>query len=171
MMQNDNNASFFPPFSDAKYSVNYMEPKILNVKIAVTDENNSVVSGMELSRVLRKNFEYEFEIYKINRFVKPKMNILKLVDLKCNKRLSATVIKLLSNICTEFEELLEDVRHFSHILERSQDTFLTMASVQQSLEANEMGKVMKRISEVALIFLPVQAIGGLLHILFLNDNL
>jgi Mg2+ and Co2+ transporter CorA len=90
------------------------------------------------------------------------MNILKLLKLKCNKRLGSTVVKLLSNICTEFEELLDELAHFSHILERSQDTFLTMASVQQSLEANDMGKVMKRISEVALIFLPVQAIGGFL---------
>ncbi|XP_035715210.1 uncharacterized protein LOC110859409 isoform X2 [Folsomia candida] len=42
---------------DAKYSVNYMEPKILNAKIAETESENSYVSGIELSRVLRKNFQ------------------------------------------------------------------------------------------------------------------
>lgn len=52
--------------------------------------------------------------------------------------------------------------HFNHILERSQDTCLTLANVRQSQEANEMGKMMKRLSEVALLFLPLQAIAGLL---------
>lgn len=52
--------------------------------------------------------------------------------------------------------------HFNHILERSQDTCLTLANVKQSEEANEMGRMMKRISEVALLFLPLQAVAGLL---------
>lgn len=47
-------------------------------------------------------------------------------------------------------------------MERSQDTCLTLANVRQSQEANEMGKMMKRLSEVALLFLPLQAIAGLL---------
>lgn len=52
--------------------------------------------------------------------------------------------------------------HFNHILERSQDTCLTLANVRQSQEANKMGFMMKRLSEVALLFLPIQAIAGLL---------
>lgn len=52
--------------------------------------------------------------------------------------------------------------HFNHILERSQDTCLTLANVRQSQEANDMGRMMKRLSEVALLFLPLQAIAGLL---------
>lgn len=47
-------------------------------------------------------------------------------------------------------------------MERSQDTCLTLANVRQSQEANEMGRMMKRLSEVALLFLPLQAIAGLL---------
>jgi Mg2+ and Co2+ transporter CorA len=147
---------------DAKYSVSAIEPKILNIKIAGAGSEGDFYEGKEPSKVLRMNFQYEFEIYKISRFTKPKMNILKLLRHKGNKRLGGTVVKLLSNICTEFEDLLEELGHFSHILERSLNTFLAMASVQQSLEANDMGKFMKCISEVALIFLPVQAIGGFL---------
>lgn len=52
--------------------------------------------------------------------------------------------------------------NFNHILERSQDTCLTLANIRQSTEANEMGRMMKRLSEVALLFLPLQAIAGLL---------
>jgi len=52
--------------------------------------------------------------------------------------------------------------HFNHILERSQDTCLTLANVKQSQEANLMGQNMKRISEVALLFLPLQALAGIL---------
>lgn len=47
-------------------------------------------------------------------------------------------------------------------MERSQDTCLTLANVRQSQEANEMARMMKRVSEVALLFLPLQAIAGLL---------
>lgn len=71
-------------------------------------------------------------------------------------------MRFLANVGSEFDELLDELDNLSRVVERSQDTFLALASVQQSLEANEMGEIMKRISEIAMIFLPVQAIAGFL---------
>ncbi|OXA51968.1 Manganese resistance protein MNR2 [Folsomia candida] len=153
---------------DAKYCVKSLEPKILNLKVADSIMENGGENldkdalATELSNVLTKNFENEFEIYKINGFIKPKIKVLKLLRPKCGNRIGSGVLNLLSGTRKEFEELGEALDHFSHILERSQDTCLTMANVRQSQESNQMGKAMKRISEVALLFLPLQALAGFL---------
>ncbi|KAJ6649926.1 putative metal ion transporter C27B12.12c [Pseudolycoriella hygida] len=155
---------------DAKFAIQQLEPKILNLKIAnsdsvhmpsrlVTDLNGNAT---DLSQVLTKNFANEFEIYKINRFVKPKIKVLKELEFKENARFSPKVLNLLSGTRKELEEVGEALGNFNHILERSQDTCLTLANVRQSQEANRMGGMMKRLSEVALLFLPLQAIAGLL---------
>jgi len=70
-------------------------------------------------------------------------------------------MRLLGDILEEFRDQTHDLHHFNHILERSQDTFLAIVTSDQSREANEMSLVMKRISEIALIFLPIQSIGDL----------
>lgn len=70
--------------------------------------------------------------------------------------------KSVSIISVQFPIRIFIAGHFNHILERSQDTCLTLANVRQSQEANKMGFMMKRLSEVALLFLPLQAIAGLL---------
>lgn len=166
-----------------------LESKILNLKVAKSDPfhiTTQVVTDLnedatDLSEVLTKNFENELEIYKINRFIKPKIRVLKELEAKGNTRINPKVLCLLSGTRTDLEEIgevlgityirVDHVRysfigivseHFNHILERSQDTCLTLANVRQSQEANEMGRMMKRLSEVALLFLPLQAIAGLL---------
>ncbi len=54
------------------------------------------------------------------------------------------MVRYLANVGAEFDEILDDLDNLSRVVERSQDTFLTLASVQQSVEANEMGDIMKR---------------------------
>lgn len=176
---------------DAKFAVQQLEPKILNLKVANSDsvqmpsDLGSDLNGnaSDLSQVLTKNFENEFQIYKINRFLKPKIRVLKEMEVKGNNRFSPKVLELLTETRKELEEIGDALGkrvekewnfvqiqfslflssgHFNHILERSQDTCLTLANVRQSQEANKMGRMMKRLSEVALLFLPLQAIAGLL---------
>jgi len=143
---------FIEMSQDAKYMMDLIEPEINNIRI----ESKSV----EMSDIMRRNFDMELQVYSISRFVKPKMKILRQLKIKCSKRLNKIVMRLLGDINEEFRELTHDLHHFNHILERSQDTFLAIVTSDQSREANEMSRVMKRISELALIFLPVQAIAG-----------
>lgn len=100
---------------DAKFSLQQLEPKILNLKIAntgpvqmpsriVTDVNGNAT---DLSQVLTKNFENEFEIYKINRFIKPKIRVLKELEVKGHTRFSPKVLDLLSGTRKELEEVGE----------------------------------------------------------------
>lgn len=155
---------------DAKFAMQQLEPKILNLKVANTDPVNGqprLLTGLngnetDLSQALTKNFENEFEIYKINRFIKPKIRVLKELEEKGNARVGQKVLNLLAGTRKDMEEVGEVLDNFNHILERSQDTCLTLANIRQSKEANEMGRMMKRLSEVALLFLPLQAIAGLL---------
>lgn len=70
----------------------------------VTDIN---ANATDLSQILTKNFENEFEIYKINRFIKPKIQVLKELKVKGNTRFSPTVLNLLSGTRKEFEEIGE----------------------------------------------------------------
>jgi len=146
-----------------------LEPKILSVKVTenMKKGEDNVISDTEdianeLSTVLRTNFDNEFEIYRINRFIKPKIKVLNLVKIKCVHRVRYEVLNLLSGTRKDFEEVGETLGNFGHILERSQDTCLTLANVRQSHEANLMGKAMKRMSEVALLFLPLQAVAAFL---------
>ncbi|KAG4066554.1 hypothetical protein HA402_007190 [Bradysia odoriphaga] len=89
---------------DAKFGVQQLEPKILNLKVANTDPVNGqprLLTGLngnetDLSQALTKNFENEFEIYKINRFIKPKIRVLKELEAKGNARVSAKVLTLLA---------------------------------------------------------------------------
>jgi len=138
---------------DAKFFVRVIEPVINNIRIGSK-------SLSEMSSVMRRNFDMEVEIYRTSRFLKPVINILRQLKSKCSKRLSEVVLTLLSDICDDLRQLSEDVSHFNHILERSQDTCLALANVELSRQANIMSVVMNRVSEVALVFLPVQAIAG-----------
>lgn len=99
---------------DAKYSVKSLEPRILNLKVTENIGDAADASGSEkerlsaeLSNVLTKNFENEFEIYKINRFIKPKIKVLRLLKIKCGNRVGVGVLNLLSGTRKEFEELGE----------------------------------------------------------------
>ena len=88
------------------------------------------------------------------------INLLRQLKSKCSKRLSEVVLTLLADTCDDLRQLSEDVSNFNHILERSQDTCLALANVELSRQANIMSVVMNHVSEVALVFLPVQAIAG-----------
>lgn len=100
---------------DAKFAVQTLEPKILNLKIASSDSVHMPLSmvtdlngdSSDLSQMLTKNFENEFEIYKINRFVKPKIRVLKELEAKGNNRFSAKVLDLLSVTRKDLEEIGE----------------------------------------------------------------
>lgn len=100
---------------DAKFSVQQLEPKILNVKVGNSDSvhmPSRVVTDLDgnatdLSQALTKNFENEFEIYKINRFIKPKIRVLKEMEAKDNVRFSPKVLKLLAGTRKDMEELGE----------------------------------------------------------------
>lgn len=92
-----------------------LEPKILNLKVAnpdsvhmpsrvVTDLNQNAT---DLSQVLTKNFENEFVIYKINRFIKPKIRVLKELEVKGSTRFSPKVLDLLSGTKKDLEEIGE----------------------------------------------------------------
>jgi len=143
---------FIEMSQDAKYLMDLIEPEIDNIRV----ESKSI----EMSDIMRRNFDMELKVYTISRFIKPKMKILRQFKVKCAKRLNKIVMRLLCDILEDFRELSYDLYQFNHILERSQDTFLAIVTSDQSREANEMSRVMKRISEIALVFLPVQAIGG-----------
>ncbi|OXA59346.1 Magnesium transporter ALR1 [Folsomia candida] len=150
---------------EAKLAVRKLTPTILSMRAAqLRQEGGLGVDVFKLSNVLRQNFQFEFELHKICRFIKPKLQVLRAIQLKGRRRFPNVpgVVRFLANVGSEFDELLDELDNLSRVVERSQDTFLALASVQQSLEANEMGEIMKRISEIAMIFLPVQAIAGFL---------
>lgn len=100
---------------DAKFSVQQLEPKILNLKVSSPDSVNGqprLLTGLngnetELSQALTKNFENEFEIYKINRFIKPKIRVLKELEVKGNARVSPKVVNLLAGTRKDLEEVGE----------------------------------------------------------------
>lgn len=100
---------------DAKFSVQQLEPKILNVKVGNSDSvqiPSRVVTDLDgnatdLSQALTKNFENEFEIYKINRFVKPKIRVLKDLEMKGSSRFSPRILELLSGTRKDLEEVGE----------------------------------------------------------------
>lgn len=93
---------------DAKFAVQQLEPKILNIKASNSDPavaSQIITSATDLSEVLTKNFENEFDIYKINRFIKPKIRVLKELEAKASNRFSPKVLELLSGKRREFEEI------------------------------------------------------------------
>lgn len=98
---------------DAKFSVQQLEPKILNLKLASPDTANGqprLLTGLngnetDLSQALTKNFQNEFEIYKINRFIKPKIRVLKELEVKAN--ISPKVLNLLGGTRKDLEEIGE----------------------------------------------------------------
>lgn len=137
---------------DAKYAIQLLEPVINRIRVETKE--------MEMSDIMRRIFELELQVYSIGRFVKPKARVLRHLKVKCNKRINRIVMNLLNDISDDFRDITQDLSHFNHILERSQDTFLAIVSADQSREANEMSLVMKRISEFALVFIPMQAISG-----------
>jgi len=135
---------------DAKYIMNVIEPEVNKIRIG----NKSV-------DIMRRNFEMELQVYSIARFIKPKTRILRQLKVKCSKRIGPNVMKLLGDILMELNEQAKDIKQFKHVLERSQDTFLAIITSDQSKESNEVNAVMKRISEIALVLLPIQVIGNL----------
>lgn len=97
---------------DAKFAVQQLEPKIIHSKIANSDtvRPSQIAADInendtDLSQTLTKNFENEFEIYKINRFVKPKIRVLKELEAKGNTRFSPKVLDLLSGTRRDLEEI------------------------------------------------------------------
>jgi len=120
---------------DAKFAIQLIEPAINRIRIETKE--------MEMSDIMRRIFELELQVYSIGRFVKPKARVLRHLKVKCNKRINRIVMNLLNDINDEFREQTQDLTHFNHILERSQDTFLAIVSADQSREANEMSLVSK----------------------------
>lgn len=118
-----------------------LEPKILNLKLANTDPVNGqprLLSGLngkeaDLSQALTKNFENEFEIYKINRFVKPKIRVLKELEAKGNARVSSKVLNLLAGTRKDMEEVGEvlgkDGKNVSKILNFTKFPFPQTTSI------------------------------------------
>jgi Mg2+ and Co2+ transporter CorA len=53
------------------------------------------------------------------------MRILRQVKKRCAERLNESVARLLGDIHDDFREQTQDLRHLEHILERSQDTFVS----------------------------------------------
>jgi len=139
---------------DAKYIMNSIEPKI-----------DAIVLGNKSVEIMKRNFNLELEVYSISRFIKPKMKILRQLKDKCAKRCNKSVMRLLDDILQELGQQLYDLKQFNIILERSQDTFLALTSSDHSRKANETNRVMKRISEIALFFIPYNLAG-----LFLGTN-
>jgi len=112
---------------DAKYVMDLIEPEINRIRIGS--------KSMEMSGIMRRNFEMELRVYAISRFIKAKMKILRQLKVKCSKRLDKIVMKLLGDILDDFHEQTRDLDQFNHILERSQDTFLvrTIMTLLQGL--------------------------------------
>jgi len=140
---------------DAKYLLNLIEPEINNIRIGSK-------SLAEMSTVMRRNLDMEFQIYKINAFIKPKINVLRqfLASPIHSKNLSEKMKKHFVDACNDFSELVESLNSFNHIVERSQDTILALANVEHARLANGLAIAMNRIGEIALVFLPVQALAG-----------
>jgi len=136
---------------DAKYCMNVIEPEVNKIRIG----NKSV-------DIMRRNFEMELHVYSISRFIKPKTRILSQLKVKCSKRIRPDVMKLLGDILTELKDQVKGIKQLEHVLERSQDTFLAITTSDRSIVSNEVNTYMKRISEIALVFLPIQVIGNLI---------
>ncbi len=96
---------------DAKFCTANLEPKILNLKNAVHASSPSHVftdlnrNTSDLSQALNANFDNEFEIYKINRFIRPKIRVLKELELKGNFRFNPRVLNLLAGTRKDLEEI------------------------------------------------------------------
>ena len=136
---------------DGKFLLDLMEPEIDNIRIGSK-------SLAEMSNVMRRNFDMEFHIYKINSFITPKVNALRqfLSSSTHSTRLSDKMKKHLKDAQNDFTDLLDHLKNFNHIVERSQDTILALANVEHARLANGLSIAMNRIGEIALVFLPVQ---------------
>jgi Mg2+ and Co2+ transporter CorA len=104
----------------------------------------------------------ELEVEAISRYIKPKLKLLKTFRRhKYSQRLHKELNKLLcGEISDEYRELKKDLQHFDQVLERSQDTLLSILTTEQSREGIELSLVMRRIAEVSLFFIPKIIVGS-----------
>lgn len=114
----------------------------------------------EMGDVLYENFDTVYQIYNFRQFIKPKIGILREFR-KCKRHLNKKLANLLDACYYDFKLQEKQTREYNMMLERSQDLFLALVDMEQSREANQMNKCMKRFTQINLIFLPLQAIAGL----------
>lgn len=125
------------------------------------NENFKNVDVTTHKQFLRKNFDNVYTLYSIQKFIKPKINILKTIKTKYQRKLSPRVSKHVLHSLKDFLRLESDSKELYRILERSQDLLIALVNLDMSREGNEMNKVMKRFSVITFVFLPMQAVSGL----------
>jgi len=141
---------------DAKNRIELTKPEINQVRIECEERK----SALATSDIMRRNFDIELRVDAIATYIKPKLKILKEFGRhKYSRRLNSHTKVLCCDIYDDFEDLNNDLEHFVHVLERSQDTLLAFVREDHAREANEISAVMKRTSELALFFLPKNIVG------------
>lgn len=140
---------------DLKFITSELENEIENVRdVTSADENN-------IEEILRHNFNLAFKLYSLRNTIKPKVNILNMLKMKCIKRLRKSVLKHLTDCLLDFKKQEKEVKEFGNILERCQDLCLAIVNMLQSKEGNAMNKSMKWFTLITFIFLPCQTVSGL----------
>lgn len=133
-----------------------------SMKFAV-DEINDVLKAKEdtIEFILKRNFGLVYHVYMLRNTIKPKLEILQELKLRCKKRMRKNVLNYLSDCIVDFKKQSKDIKEYNSILERSQDICLAIVDMHQTRENNGMNKTMEWFTMITFIFLPCQIISGL----------
>lgn len=86
---------------DAKFALAKLEPKIMSLN----DTTQPLDNPVDLAAFLRANYSCQVELYKLDRFITPKIKVLKrLMSHECG-RIEPQVVGLLEGVKRDLEEV------------------------------------------------------------------
>jgi magnesium transporter len=133
----------------------------MEVEVDVIDDLVLVLSENEQSDLLRRIGNARKKVTFLQRVLRPKHDLLKVLTKRCTERISASVMLYLRDIHDHLIEMTQNLEHFNETLNRSHGNYLAQINIEITQASNRMNVVMKKFTAAAAILLPLQLMSGM----------
>ncbi|PJF17781.1 Mg2+, CorA-like/Zinc transporter domain-containing protein [Paramicrosporidium saccamoebae] len=138
-------------------------PQMQNLELEVDtiDELVLFLTHSEQSDMLRRIGRARKRVTHLQRLLKPKIEILKILTTRCPEFLREHTLIYLRDVNDHVLTDIQNLEQYSETLNRSHSNYLAHISIELNEASNRMNIVMKKLTAAAALVLPLSLVSGI----------
>jgi magnesium transporter len=138
-------------------------PQMQNLELEVDtiDELVLFLTHSEQSDMLRRIGRARKRVTHLQRLLKPKIEILKILTKRCPEFLREHTLIYLRDVNDHVLTDIQNLEQYSETLNRSHSNYLAHISIELNEASNRMNIVMKKLTAAAALVLPLSLVSGI----------
>lgn len=133
----------------------------MEIESDTIDDLVLVLCENEISDLLARIGNARKKVTILQRSLRPKHEILRMLIKRSSDRISTQCQIYMRNLQDYIIQMTQNLDQYSETLNRSHSNYLTQISIEQTQASNSMNEVMKKLTAVTIILLPLQLVSGI----------